>query len=146
MIRVVVSTEPFDIGSELGALGQAGVGAIASFIGIVRGDDGLETLTLDHYPGMTEAALTEVAESAKARWALHGVLIYHRVGAMAPGDPIVLVGCTSAHRRDALESCAFVIDRLKTDAPFWKQERFADGREAWVEARATDDAAAARWG
>ena len=146
MKRVTVSAEPFDAGAEISALSIAGVGAVASFVGIVRGDGDLAALTLDHYPGMTEAALTALVGRAVERWKLSGAIVHHRVGTMVPGDPIVLVACASAHRRDALEACAFLIDRLKTDAPFWKRERFADGRETWVEARSSDDTAAARWG
>ena len=126
-------------------LSSEGVGAIASFTGIVRGDGGLIALTLEHYPAMTEAALRALADEAVARWTLAGVVLHHRVGRLTPGDPIVLVACASAHRRDALDACAFLIDRLKTDAPFWKRESFADGREVWVDALDSDDAAATRW-
>jgi molybdopterin synthase catalytic subunit len=146
MIDVRVSPDPFDAGVEIDRLALAGVGGIASFIGVVRGDGGLESLTLDHYPAMTQAALQALAEGAKARWDLAAVIIVHRVGTMVPSDRIVFVGTASAHRAAALESCAFLIDRLKTDAPFWKREVFADGRAAWVDARAGDNAAAARWG
>ena len=145
MIKVRVSPDPFDSGVEISALGRKGVGAVASFVGIVRGDGGLVAMTLEHYPAMTEAALTALANDAAARWSLSGVTLHHRVGRLVPGDPIVLVACASPHRRNALDACAFLIDRLKTDAPFWKQESFADGRETWVEAREGDDAAAARW-
>ncbi len=145
MITVNVATAPFDAGAEIASLGRDGMGAVASFVGIVRGDGGLTALTLEHYPAMTEAALRALAETAVQRWALGGVTVYHRVGRLVPGDPIVLVACASAHRKDALEACAFLIDRLKTDAPFWKRETFADGREVWVEARTSDDEAAARW-
>jgi molybdopterin synthase catalytic subunit len=145
MMTVQVLPEPFDSGAAIAALGQSGIGAVASFTGIVRGNDGLIALTLEHYPAMTEASLRALVDEADARWSLGGVTLYHRVGRMVPGDPIVLVACSSPHRRDALEACAFLIDRLKTDAPFWKQESFADGREHWVEARASDEAAAARW-
>jgi molybdopterin synthase catalytic subunit len=145
VITVRVSPDAFDIGAELGALGGAGIGAVASFTGIVRADDGLTALTLEHYPGMTEAALLSLADEASARWALADIVIHHRVGCMLPGDPIVLVACASAHRKDALEACAFLIDRLKTDAPFWKRETFCDGQDRWVDARASDDSAAARW-
>lgn len=146
MIAVRVSPEPFDVGAEIAALGRDGMGAVASFVGIVRGDGGLTALTLEHYPAMTEAALRALAAEAASRWKLGGVTLHHRVGRLVPGDPIVLAACASAHRKDALEACAFLIDRLKTDAPFWKRESFADGREVWVEARGSDDAAAARWG
>ena len=145
MIDVCVSPDAFDTRVELDRLALAGVGGIASFIGVVRGDGGLKSLTLDHYPAMTKAALQTLGESARARWDLAAVIIVHRVGTMAPGDRIVFVGTASAHRAAALESCAYLIDRLKTDAPFWKREVFSDGHAAWVEARAGDDAAAARW-
>ena len=146
MITVRVSPDLFDTGAEIAALGREGMGAVASFTGIVRGDGGLTALTLEHYPAMTEAALRALANEAASRWSLGGVALHHRVGRLVPGDPIVLVACTSAHRKDALEACAFLIDRLKTDAPFWKRESFADGREVWVEARDSDGAAGARWG
>jgi molybdopterin synthase catalytic subunit len=145
VITVRVAPDPFDAGAELDRLARAGVGGIASFIGVVRGDGGLASLTLDHYPAMTEKALIALAETAKARWKLAAVTLVHRVGTMVPGDRIVFVGTASGHRAAALESCAFLIDRLKTDAPFWKRETFADGRAEWVEGRASDDAAAARW-
>jgi molybdopterin synthase catalytic subunit len=145
MIEVRVSADPFDAGVELDRLAVAGVGGIASFIGIVRGDGGLTSMTLDHYPAMTEKALWTLAETALARWDLTGVTIVHRVGTMVPGDRIVFVGTASAHRAAALESCAFLIDRLKTEAPFWKRETFVDGRANWVEAREADAAAATRW-
>lgn len=145
MMTIRVSPDPFDTGAEIAVLGRAGIGAVASFTGFVRGDGGLVALTLEHYPAMTEAALLALTDEAISRWSLGGVTIHHRVGRLIPGDPIVLVACASPHRKDALEACSFLIDRLKTEAPFWKRESFADGREAWVEARATDDAAAARW-
>ncbi len=146
MIDVRVSPEPFDAGAEIDRLALAGVGGIASFIGVVRGDGGLTSLTLDHYPAMTQKALEVLAADAKARWDLEAATIVHRVGTMVPGDRIVFVGTASAHRAAALESCTFLIDRLKTDAPFWKRETFLDGRAAWVDARESDDAAATRWG
>jgi molybdopterin synthase catalytic subunit len=146
MIDVRVVAEPFDAGEELDRLASAGVGGIASFIGIVRGDGGLASLTLDHYPAMTERALRGLAAAAQERWDLAAVILIHRVGTMMPGDRIVFVGTASAHRAEALESCAFLIDRLKTEAPFWKRETFADGIEKWVEAREIDQAAATRWG
>lgn len=145
MIRISVQRECFDNGAELALLEALGSGAVASFIGLVRGDGGLSALTLEHYPGMTEAALQTLAEAAKSRWSLDGVTIVHRIGAMAVGERIVFVGTASPHRAAALEACGFLIDRLKIDAPFWKQERFADGRSLWVEPRDSDDATAARW-
>ena len=144
MIRDVrIQAEAFDPGAELARLEVSG--AVASFTGLVRGDDGLASLTLEHYPGMTEAALNALADEASARWPLAGLILIHRTGAMTPGDRIVFVGTASPHRAAALESCAFLIDRLKTDAPFWKRERFDDGRELWVEARSSDESAAERW-
>lgn len=145
MIWVSVQEEDFVTGDEWLRLEQCGGGAVASFTGMVRGEGGLTSLTLEHYPGMTQAVLQRLAETALARWPVTGVTIIHRVGALAPGEKIVFVGTVSAHRAAALDACAFLIDRLKTDAPFWKKEIFADGRGLWVEAKATDDAAAARW-
>lgn len=145
MIRVCVQREVFDGGAELALLEALGSGAVASFTGLVRGDGGLSALTLEHYPGMTEAVLRALAETATSRWLLDGVTIIHRIGAMAAGERIVFVGTASPHRAAALDACSFLIDRLKTDAPFWKQERFADGRSLWVEPRASDDDAAGRW-
>lgn len=150
-----VQEAPFDLAAESAALAAGrvdargiavfDVGGMASFVGLCRADDGLEALVLEHYPGMTERALTRIAEQACARWPLTGCTVIHRHGRMRPGDPIVLVLTASAHRVAALESCAFLIDWLKTDAPFWKREEFAGGAARWVEAKAEDDAAAARW-
>ncbi|MEH3104299.1 MAG: molybdenum cofactor biosynthesis protein MoaE [Sphingomonas phyllosphaerae] len=142
MIRVLVSREPIDIAGEFARVEQGG--AVATFTGLVRADDGVATLELEHYPGATEAALTRLAEEARARWSLTAATIVHRVGPMTPGERIVFVGTCSAHRAAALDACAFLIDRLKTDAPFWKRET-VDGASRWVEARAADDHAAARW-
>jgi molybdopterin synthase catalytic subunit len=143
MIRIAVQADDFDPGIEIKALGAAG--AVASFIGHVRGDGGLVEMNLEHYPGMTEAALSNLADAARERWSLAAVSLIHRVGALRPGDRIVFVGAASAHRAAALEACAYLIDRLKTDAPFWKKEQFSDGRHGWVAARASDDEASARW-
>jgi molybdopterin synthase catalytic subunit len=145
MIHIQVGAEQFDAGGALSRLEAEGAGAIASFVGIVRGDDGLTTLTLDHYPAMTERVLRGLAEDAVARWNLLGVTIIHRVGTMSPGQRIVFVGTCAAHRGAALESCAFLIDALKTRAPFWKREGFPGGQSRWVEAKDADDRAAARW-
>lgn len=142
MIRVIVSRDAIDVAAEFALLEQGG--AVATFTGLVRADDGVATLELEHYPGATEAALTGLAEHATARWSLAAATIVHRVGPMAPGERIVFVGTCSAHRAAALDACAFLIDRLKTDAPFWKRET-VDGTARWVEARAADDEAAARW-
>ncbi|WP_375392840.1 molybdenum cofactor biosynthesis protein MoaE [uncultured Sphingomonas sp.] len=144
MIRILVDLAPIDAGAELVRAEAAGAGAVATFTGLVRSDDGVEQLELEHYPGATEAALAALAEAATARWTLGAVTIVHRVGPMRPGDRIVFVAAAAPHRAAALEACAYLIDRLKTDAPFWKKEtRGAQAR--WVEARTTDDAAAARW-
>ncbi len=145
MIRVAVQREPIDVAAELAAIEATGAGGIATFSGHVRVDDGVATLELEHYPGATEAALTRLAEEAVARWSLSGASVIHRVGPMGPGTRIVLVIAAAPHRAAALEACAYLIDRLKTDAPFWKREMRGD-EARWVEARGTDDAAAARWG
>ncbi|MBU8539712.1 molybdenum cofactor biosynthesis protein MoaE [Falsiroseomonas tokyonensis] len=142
-----VQEAPFDLGAESAALtaGRTDIGGLASFVGLCRADDGLAALVLEHYPGMTERALQKIAAEAWARWPLTGCTVIHRVGRLVPGEPIVLVLTASAHRAAALESCAFLIDWLKTSAPFWKREEFASGDSRWVEAKATDEAAAARW-
>ena len=128
--------------------GRASVGAVACFVGTVRDMNqgtGVSTMFLEHYPGMTEKALQAIADDALSRWSLDEVLVIHRVGALAPLDQIVLVAVTSAHRGEAFAACEFVIDWLKTQAPFWKKETTAQGAR-WVDARESDDAAAARWG
>lgn len=145
MIAVSVQTGDFDPGREQAALEASGGGAVASFTGLVRGDGGLVELHLDHYPAMTQKQLEALADEASGRWSLLGVRIIHRVGPLTPGDRIVFVATAARHRQAALESCAFLIDWLKTSAPFWKRERFVDGRTGWVEARSEDDAIAARW-
>jgi molybdopterin synthase catalytic subunit len=145
MIAVRVQAETFDPGAELAALEALGGGGVASFTGVVRGEGGLVELFLEQAPGMTERAMREIAETARARWPLLGLTLVHRHGPLAPGERIVFVGTASRHRAEALEACAFLIDWLKTRAPFWKRERFADGTTRWIEARAEDDAAAARW-
>jgi molybdopterin synthase catalytic subunit len=144
MIHVVVQRSVIDLTVEMARAEGAGAGAVATFTGLVRPDDGVETLELEHYPGATEAALCVVAETAVARWRLQAATIVHRVGPMEPGERIVFVAATAAHRGAALEACAYLIDRLKTDAPFWKRET-RDGATSWVEARETDEAAAAKW-
>jgi len=144
MIRVVVQSEPVDVAAEFDRVEAAGAGAVASFTGLVRADDGVTTLELEHYPGMTEAALIALAEAAAERWSLLAATIVHRVGPMRPGERVVFVATVARHRAAALEACASLIDRLKTEAPFWKREVTADGAR-WVDARAGDDAAAARW-
>ena len=145
MIAVRVQDGPFDPGAELDRLEALGGGGVASFTGIVRGEGDLVSLTLDHYPAMTERAMRAVADNAAARWPLLGLTVIHRHGELRPGERIVFVGTAARHRAAALESCAFLIDWLKTKAPFWKRERFADGSTNWVEPRAIDDEAAARW-
>lgn len=145
--RIAVQDAPFDAGAETARLsaGRTDVGGIASFIGICRADDGLSAMVLEHYPGMTERAIARIATQACERWPLTGCTVIHRHGRILPGEPIVLVLAASAHRIAALEACAFLIDWLKTRAPFWKREEFADDATRWVEAKAEDDAAAARW-
>lgn len=144
MIRVIVSPAPIDIGAEMALLAGGGAGGIATFTGLVRADDGVDLLELEHYPGITERALETVAAAAVDRWSLSAVTIVHRVGPMRPGEAIVFAAAAAAHRAAALDACACLIDRLKTDAPFWKRE--TRGRTAlWVEARSSDDEAAARW-
>jgi molybdopterin synthase catalytic subunit len=139
-----IQTEDFDVARELGSLSGAGVGALASFIGLVRGDDGLVAMTLEHYPAMTEREIARHAEEAASRWLLSGITIVHRVGRLLPGARIVLVAVASAHRAAAFEACQFLMDYLKTRAPFWKQEE-REGSKIWVEAKATDESAADRW-
>ena len=148
MATTRVQAAPFDMAAETAALsaGRVDVGGVASFLGLCRGDDGLSALVLEHYPGMTEKALAGIAAEAEARWPLTGCTVIHRYGRILPGEPIVLVLTASRHRTAALEACAFLIDWLKTGAPFWKSEEVADGTSRWVEARASDDAAAAKWG
>lgn len=144
MIRTRVQQQDFDPGAELAALGAQG--AVASFIGHVRSDDGVVELWLDHHPTMTAAALDRLAGEAMQRWPLAGVTILHRVGALAAGERIVLVAAASAHRAAALSACGFLIDRLKTDVPLWKRETLADGSARWVEPREGDSARAEGWG
>jgi molybdopterin synthase catalytic subunit len=146
---VRVQREDFDCGAEITALrqGNARIGAIASFIGTVRDLNegvGVATLTLEHYPGMTEKSLQAICADAMARWDLIDTLIIHRFGRLEPADQIVLVVATSSHRGEAFAACQFIMDYLKTEAPFWKKEVTPAG-ERWVEARDTDDDAAARW-
>jgi len=147
MVRV--QQEDFDVNSEIARLRAANprIGAIACFIGVVRDlndGDAVASMTLEHYPGMTEKALEGIVARARERWDLYDALIVPRVGAMSPTDPIVLVAVTSAHRGDAFAACEFVMDYLKTEAPFWKKETTPSG-ERWVDARTTDDVARDRW-
>jgi molybdopterin synthase catalytic subunit len=145
MATIRVQAEPFDTGAELARLteGRTDIGGIGCFVGVVRGG-GITEMTLEHYPGMTERAIGAIAAQAEQRWALLGCTVIHRVGRLLPGEPIVLVLAASAHRQAALDATGFLIDWLKTRAPFWKQERTAEGAH-WVAARAEDDAAAERW-
>jgi molybdopterin synthase catalytic subunit len=148
MATIRVQPGPFDLGHEMSLLtaGRTDIGGIGAFVGTVRAQPAsLLALTLEHYPAMTEKALHRIAAEAETRWALLACTIIHRVGRLLPGDPIVLVLAASAHREPALAATAFLIDWLKTRAPFWKQEQFTDGSCCWVEARAEDDIAAARW-
>ncbi|ABF52872.1 molybdenum cofactor biosynthesis protein MoaE [Sphingopyxis alaskensis] len=145
MIRVFVQTVPIAVGAEFDLHDAGGHGASASFIGRVRSDDGLTELFLEHHPTMTEAELASLAHAAVDRWKLGALTLIHRVGAMAPGETIVLVLASSRHRAEALAACEFLIDRLKTDVMLWKRETFADGRVAWVEEREGDRARAERW-
>ncbi len=152
--RVCIQNEDFDVAREVAALRgtDAGVGAVASFIGTVRDRSGgtgpadTTRMELEHYPGMTEAAIEAMIDEALQRFAILGVRVVHRIGALAPGEQIVLVVVTSSHRGPAFAACEFLMDYLKTQAPFWKKEHRPDGSAEWVDARVADDAALARWG
>ena len=144
-----VQENDFDISAEIAALrkGDPRVGAVVSFLGTVRDlNDGsqIQEMSLEHYPGMTEKALEEIVAQAKSRWDIYQALVIHRVGPLLPEDQIVLVAVTSAHRREAFAACEFIMDYLKTAAPFWKKEQTPEGGR-WVDARVTDEAAMARW-
>ncbi|MBV8400374.1 MAG: molybdenum cofactor biosynthesis protein MoaE [Acetobacteraceae bacterium] len=148
--RVRVQEQDFDVAAEMDRLtaGHAGVGGIGCFVGKVRDSSGghpIESMELEHYPAMTIRELERIAAESMRRWSLLGCTVIHRVGQLRPGDNIVLVLAAAAHRQSALEATGFLIDWLKTRAPFWKKERFETGAEAWVEARAEDETAAARW-
>ena len=154
-MSISVQEADFDAGAEIAALstGREEVGAVASFVGLVRADkvdgqsggaEAVKAMTLEHYPGMTEKALQEIVDQARARWALLGVRVVHRVGRLMPGDRIVFVAVSSSHRGDAFAACEFIMDYLKTRAPFWKKEETPQGGR-WVDARESDDAAAGRW-
>ncbi|HET6803533.1 MAG: molybdopterin synthase catalytic subunit MoaE [Betaproteobacteria bacterium] len=148
-MSVRVQAGDFDVGEEIARLRarDRSVGAVASFIGTVRDVNdaaSITEMTLEHYPGMTEPALEAIVDDARKRFDIADALVIHRVGTLLPGDQIVLVVVSSAHRGMAFDACAFIMDMLKTRAPFWKKERLPDG-ERWVEARASDDEAAARW-
>jgi len=148
-VSVSVQEADFDVGAEVAALtaGDARAGAVASFVGLVRDvndGSGVSEMTLEHYPGMTEKALEAIVEEAKSRWALYGVRVIHRVGRLLPTERIVFVAVSGAHRGEAFAACEFIMDYLKTRAPFWKREVTPAGAR-WVDARETDDTAAARW-
>ncbi len=151
--RVRVQTQDFDVSVETSALrdGDLGVGAVASFVGTVRergnpaGGERVSAMELEHYPGMTERAIEAMLDAAHARFDIRGARVVHRVGRLAPGEQIVLVAVTSAHRGQAFQACEFIMDYLKTQAPFWKKETTPSGAH-WVDARVADDEALARWG
>jgi len=148
-MTVRIQTADFDVSAEIAALrrNNPNVGAVASFIGVVRNvneGDAVAEMTLEHYPGMTEKAIEEIMGQARARWDIRDALVIHRVGTLRPGDQIVLVVVTGSHRGDVFAACEFVMDYLKTRAPFWKKEQTGKGTR-WVEARETDNIAAERW-
>ena len=148
-MSVRVQTEDFDIGAEVAALRRANpkIGAVATFVGVVRDvNDGgaVQELTLEHYPGMTERSIEDIITQARGRWNIYDALVVHRVGTLKPTDQVVLVVVTSGHRGDAFAACEFIMDYLKTRAPFWKKEK-TPGGERWVDARVSDDIAAERW-
>ncbi|MBI3936210.1 MAG: molybdopterin synthase catalytic subunit MoaE [Betaproteobacteria bacterium] len=148
-MTVRIQTADFDAGAEIAALraGNPKIGAVASFVGLVRDvneGERVSQMTLEHYPGMTEKAIEEIVAEARTRWDICDALVVHRVGALKPGDQIVLVAVAGAHRGDAFAACQFVMDYLKTRAPFWKKEHTGEGAR-WVEARASDEIAAGRW-
>ena len=150
MARVTIQTEDFDLGREVSALraGDAGIGAVVAFVGTVRDrseGQGVSHLELEHYPGMTEAAIEAMIDAAHQRFELRAARVVHRVGPLAPADQIVLVAVAAAHRGQAFQACEFLMDYLKTQAPFWKKEQGPAGAH-WVDARTDDDAALARWG
>ena len=149
-MAIRIQTQDFDSAAEIAALtaGLTDIGAVVTFTGLVRGSAGgrdLVSMSLEHYPGMTEAELEAVEAEAHARWPLQASLIVHRVGELRPGANIVLVVTASPHRHAAFQAAEFLMDYLKTRAPFWKKESFADGAAAWVDAREADDIALARW-
>ena len=148
-MAVRVQTEDFDVGAEVNAmrLSNPNIGAVVSFVGQVRDlndGDNVASMTLEHYPGMTEKSLESIVEQAKNRWAIEDALVVHRVGELKPLDQIVLVLVASAHRKDAFAACEFMMDYLKTEAPFWKKEQTPSG-ERWLEAKDSDDQAKSRW-
>ncbi|HEX2593430.1 MAG TPA: molybdenum cofactor biosynthesis protein MoaE [Rhizomicrobium sp.] len=146
MSKIAIQPEDFDSGVEIAALsqGRSDVGAVASFVGVVRGDDGLTALTLEHYPAMTHGEIAKIVAEAEQRWPLKGVTVIHRIGRLPVGAQVVLVAVASGHRGAAFEACEFLMDYLKTRAPFWKQEERGD-KTGWVDAKSSDDEQAARW-
>ena len=142
--RIAVQAAMFDLNAEIAALADGAAGAVASFTGHVRRDGDLSSLTLEHYPAMTEVEIARMAEAAGSRWPLTGVTVIHRIGKLTPGEAIVLVAVAAPHRAEAFAACEFLVDYLKTEAPFWKEEERDSGRD-WVTARDADAAAAARW-
>jgi molybdopterin synthase catalytic subunit len=142
--HIAIQPEPFDLAGEVEALSHGDLGAVASFIGHVRAEDGLTALVLEHYPHMTEREIARQVEEAGRRWPLLAVTVIHRVGELKPGEPIVLVAVAARHRAEAFATCEFLMDHIKTKATFWKQEKRGAGT-AWVEARPWDDTAAERW-
>jgi molybdopterin synthase catalytic subunit len=145
-MRVVVQAAPFDLGAEVAtfAAGAAGAGAVVSFTGIVRPDDGLTGMEIEHYPGMTEKAIAAILAEAGARWALIDALVIHRHGSLAPGEAIMMVATAAPHRSDAFAAAEFLMDYLKSRAPFWKKES-RDGDATWVAAKTADEDALTRW-
>ena len=148
-MRVTIQQQDFDLAAELASLrtGNAGIGAVVSFVGLVRnfsGDAAIENITLEHYPGISEKALDKIISEASVRWHLLGVRVIHRIGKLLPGDQIVLVATAAAHRGEAFAACEFIIDYLKTDAPFWKREQTRDDAH-WLETRNSDTRRAQRW-
>lgn len=148
-MKIIVQEKDFDVGIEISGLaaGDLGVGGIASFVGLVRAESeggAVAGMTLEHYPAMTRKALEDIVAQAAARWVLRDAVVIHRVGALKPGERIVLVAVAGVHRGDAFAACEFIMDYLKTRAPFWKKEQTPAG-ERWVEARASDEEAARRW-
>jgi molybdopterin synthase catalytic subunit len=148
--RVSIQPGDFDLGAEVATLraGDAGIGAVAAFVGTVRDRNdgqGVSAMELEHYPGMTERAIEAMIDDAVKRFAIHGARVVHRIGRLQPQDQIMMVAVTSAHRGQAFQACEFLMDYLKTQAPFWKKEQTPEGAR-WVDARSSDDAAIARWG
>jgi molybdopterin synthase catalytic subunit len=145
--RVTIQQEAFDVAKECDALreGDSRVGAVCSFVGTVRGSNDVSAMELEHYPGMTERAIEAMIDDAHRRFEIFAARVVHRVGALKPGDPIVMVAVTSAHRHQSFLACEFLMDYLKTQAPFWKKETTPQGSQ-WVDARVSDDEALKRWG